>query len=213
MSRELLAVFLALSGCLQALHSSGSSATRPVTTESQTASSLNHVSFLLGQAGVWGGIEDYRSDCGPEQVLRLPAIKGTLQDALTQLKAQDASIIWRAEDDGIQVRRNPPAKSILDVKINEFTFDKNSAPDKNTDALLGLPVVKQRIAALDFSIQSAELGFAQARTKSQDILTLRNISLREGLNAIARSPHPRVWLFRQTMCGGQTTLQVQWVVK
>lgn len=184
-----------------------------VAVEPQTTSSVNYASSLLRQANLWGGIEDYRTDCSPDVEMRLPPLTGTLKDALTQLEAQDTSLKWGVEEDGIFVRKNLPATSLLDTKIAQFTFDKNDSPDKATDALLSVPTVRSQIRTLNMSVRSPEPGFAQPKATSENRVTLTNVTFRQALNAIARATHPRVWLFRQTACGGQKTLLVQWVVK
>ena|SRR2546421_222358 len=200
---RLLILSLAANGALQTAVTQDPSGAQ-ITLDSRTTSSVNHISILLRQAAVWGGIEDYRSDCGSDPDIRLPAVNGTLKEAFTQLMSQDASINWRAENDGILVRRNAPATSLLDTKITEFTFDTSDAPDKATDVLLNLPAVQRQITASNLSVRSPELGFAQARSKSQDILTLKDITLRQGLNAIARSTHPRVWLPGKSLAKDRT---------
>jgi hypothetical protein len=181
--------------------------------DSQSISSVNYVSFLLRQANAWGGIEEY-TGCDPDPDLRMPPLNGTLQDGLIQLRAQDTSLNWKAEQDGIVVSRNAPKESFLDTRIEKIEFAKFDPMDKITDALLNAPAVQRRITAQNLTVRSPELGFAQAKVDSEEQLTLENVTLRQALNAVARSgSRPRVWLFRQTTCNGQKTILVQWLVR
>ena len=210
---ETLLILYMTAGCLLQARATGGHAEEQITIESRTTTWVDQASSLLRQAAVWGGIEDYRSDCGTDPDLRLPAFSGTLREALTRLVSQDPNLSWQSTDDGILVRKNPPTRSLLDVRIAHFTFDKNGPPDRATNPLLNLPSVRRRMNALDMSVRSPELGFAQEKRNSESILTLKNITLRQGLNAIAHSSPPRVWLFRQSTCGGHRTIQIQWIIK
>jgi hypothetical protein len=184
-------------------------------TGSQTTTSVNHISSLLRLARVWGGIESYGTDCAPPAEYRIPPIEGTLQDGLVQLKSQDNSLIWKIQGDGILISRHPQLTSILDTKLSEFSFYGSDAPDKTTDRLLNLPVVKDQIARLKLTLRPPELGFAQLPVNAgpQKQISLKSLTLRQALNAIAGADHPRVWLYEQSTCAGQTTILVQWLVK
>jgi hypothetical protein len=181
----------------------------------QKSTSISRASALLRAAGVWGGIEDHRVDCSPDQERTFTALQGSLKEGLNQLGAMDRSVVWKEEHGGILIRRNPAPTSLLDTRIKEFGFNKSDRPDVPTDALIGLPAVRTEISRLKLSVRSPELGFAQMRPEaaSDQRIILRNVTVREVLNAVASADHPRVWLFQETTCGGQTTLLIQWLVK
>ena len=188
---------------------------RKVSVEPQTARPVDYVASLLLLAGVAGGIEDYPSGCDSSQEIRMPPLDGTLEDGLSQLKGQDNSLRWRVQDDGILVSKNPPATSLLDTKVGDFKFYRHDNAEEPTDRLLSLPIVKGRISTLNLTLLPPEIGFAQARVerRPEDQVVLKDTTLREALNAIARADHPRVWLFEQRPCEGQTFLRIQWLVK
>jgi hypothetical protein len=188
---------------------------RRVRIDPQTTTTINYVSALLQQAGLWGGIEDYRSDCSPDPEMRMPLLDGTVQDALTQLRGQDNAINWKVQGDGIVVSRRATKTWLLDTRIGDFTFYKRDHPEKSTDKLLNLPTVKEEMSRLNLALRPPEIGFAQPPidTLPEGRVLLKEATFRDVLNAIARVDHPRVWLFRQTTCSGQTTLLIQWVVK
>ncbi|HYL62898.1 MAG TPA: hypothetical protein VE077_09770 [Candidatus Methylomirabilis sp.] len=183
--------------------------------DSQTTTSVNHVSALLRRAGVWGGIESYDTDCGSPLEYRIPSLDGTVRDGLVQLKSQDNSLSWKVQGDGILISRHAQETSLLDAMVPDLTFYGRDPADKSTDKLLNLPAVKDQMTKLKLTLRSPELGFAQlpAHVSSVEQITLKNLTLREALNAIAKSDRPRVWLFGQSACGGQTTVLVQWLVK
>ena len=188
---------------------------RKVSVEPQTARPVDYVASLLLLAGVAGGIEDYAPGCDSSQEIRMPPLGGTLEDGLSQLKGQDNSLRWRVQDDGILVSKNPPATSLLDTKVGDFKFYRHDNAEEPTDRLLNLPIVKGRLSALSLTLLPPEIGFAQARVerRPEDQVVLKGTTLREALNAIARADHPRVWLFEQRPCEGQTVLRIQWLVK
>ena len=188
---------------------------RELAIDSQITTSVNHISAMLRKAGVWGGIESYDTDCRPASEYRIPSLDGTLQNGLVQLKSQDSSLSWKVKGEGVLISQHAQLTSLLDTKVPELTFHGSDAADKSTDKLLNLPTIRDQMTKLKLTLRSPELGFAQlpAHPGSEEPITLKNITLREALNAIAKADHPRVWLFEQSACTGQTTILVQWLVK
>lgn len=183
--------------------------------DSQTTTSVNHISALLRRAGAWGGIESYDSDCRQAPEYRIPSLDGTLEDGFVQLKSQDNSLSWKVQDDGILISRHAQETSLLNTKLPELKFYRHDAPEKSTDKLLNSPAIKDQVTRLKLTLRSPELGFAQlpAHVGSEEQIIPKDFTLRQALNAIAKADHPRVWLFEQSTCAGQTTILVQWLVK
>ena len=181
--------------------------------ETQTSTSVNYVALLLRDSGTWGGIEDYESGCSGEPESQMPALDGTLGDGLVRIHQLEKSLKWQIMGDGLVVVKGSPAHSILDTKIAHFTFNVYDPPDKITNALLMSPPVANSIARQGFSVGSPELGFAQSRADSEKQVTLNEVTVREVLNSVAKSSHPRVWLFKQKICGGRKELTINWLVK
>jgi hypothetical protein len=181
--------------------------------ETQTSSPVNYLVLLLQKSGGWGGIEDYESGCSGEPESQMPVLDGTLGDGLVRIHQLEKSLKWQIIGDGLVVVKGNPAHSILNSRLGQFTFNAYDPPDKITSALLSSDPVASSIARQGFSVGSPELGFAQARVESEKKITLNGITLREVLNSIARSSHPRVWLFKQQICGGRKEITINWVVK
>jgi hypothetical protein len=186
-----------------------------VSMDARRDTSISHASSLLREAGVWGGIEEQRLDCSPDQQRSFPSLKGSLKEGLDQLTVMDSSLVWKEVDGGILIRRNPQHLSLLDTRIKEFGFDKRDRPEAATDALLSLSPVRRQITKLNLNVRSPELGFSQPRAEGypDGQIILGNVTVRQALNAMASADHPKVWLFQETTCSGQTTLLIQWVVK
>ena len=214
--RVLIATWILFAGtCAPQTNHRTSSLEKRLAIGTQTTTSINHITTLLRQAGVWGEVETYHSDCAPPSEYRIPPFDGTLEEGLTQLRSQDNSLQWKAQDDGIVVSRNFPANSLLDAKLPQVTFLQGEPPEKSTDRLLNLSAVKNRMAELKLTLRPPELGFARLPVDagSEKPVVLGGLTLRQALNAIARADHPRVWLFQQIACNGRTTVRVQWLVK
>lgn len=186
---------------------------RTVTTGQQTTSLQGHLGSLLRDAGVWGGIEDYRVKCEPLKEMRAKAFRGSLARALLRTKEQFGPLSWKDEDGGVLVRSGASEDSPLDLRVQTFSFDAYDSPITTTDELLSSPFVAARIQKEGFSVRGPELGFAQARSDSHKRVTLKNVTVRDVLNYVARSLHPRVWLFEEVRCAQTRSIRVQWLVK
>lgn len=180
---------------------------------SQTSTPVNYLALLLRESGAWGGIEDYESGCSGEPESQMPALDDTLGEGLVRIHQLEKSLKWQIIGDGLLVVKGSPAHSILDTKIAHFTFNVYDPPDKITSALLSSDPVASSIARQGFSVGSPELGFAQPRAESEKQVTLSGVTVRQVLNSVAKSSHPRVWLFKQQICGGHKEITINWVVK
>jgi hypothetical protein len=187
---------------------------RSVSVPARTTIPLNEVSSLLREANVWGGIENYRLRCEPEVEISTPEFHGTLDEGLKLVREQVGSLEWEAKDGGINLTVNSPhVSSVLDTRIEEFTFDEYDAVSLTTGSLLASPQVMKRINEEGLSIRSPELGFAQLRAGSSRMIILRNVTVRDALNSIARLAFRRVWLYQEVRCGTNNTLKVDWPIR
>ncbi|MGH9701911.1 MAG: hypothetical protein ACRD4K_00940 [Candidatus Acidiferrales bacterium] len=143
----------------------------------------------------------------------MPPLDGTLGDGLVRMHHLDKSLRWQIIGDGLAVVKGNPAHSILNSRIDQFSFNAYDLPDKITNDLLKNPPVASSIARQGFSVGSPEFGFAQASAESEKKVTLNGITVREVLNTIAKSSHPRVWLLKQWSCDGRKELTINWIVK
>ncbi|SRR6266403_1788318 len=188
---------------------------KQVALEAQTATTTNYLATLFRNAGLWGGIESYKSGCAADPEMRLPALSTNVAEALANLSMQDNSLRWKVDGDGILVTKNAPANPLLDSRVGDFIFNKNSPPEEPTVRLLNLPIIRARMAEFKLTERPPEIGFAQAPVtlKAEDQISLRDPTFRQALNSIANVKHSRVWLFEQTTCSGRNTLLIQWLVK
>jgi hypothetical protein len=187
---------------------------KKISLDFQTARPMDYVALLLRQSRMASGMEEYGADCSDDPEARMPAFEGTLEEGLAHVRQLAPSLRWQVLKEGlVVVKGRTPSPSILDTKIDRFSFNVNDPPSKVTQVLLETPSVSRNIVDLGFAVGSPELGFAQAKTCTETIVTLNDVTARAVLSAIANSPHPRVWLFRQTSCAGRKTLTINWVVK
>ncbi len=195
-------------------HASGGVLDRKVSMPAQNSTPLNYVAELLALASIGGGIEDHTATCEQDKEVNLAKADGSLEEALIQLRTKASSVRWHEVGGELLVTRGAAPKSLLDARVSAFTFDAFGLPDQVTGDLLGQPEIKRQIAQERLALTPPELGFAQAKTKLKKEVTLRHVTLREALTAISRSSdHPRVWLFQERTCSGQTAVRIQWVVK
>lgn len=96
--------------------------------DAQKATAVNYIISMLRQSGASGGIEEYDSGCGAEPDMQIPALNGTLGDGLSRMNQLAKSINWRTSDEELLVVKGSPESSILDTRIEQFTFNANAPP-------------------------------------------------------------------------------------
>lgn len=181
--------------------------------ETQAATPVAYLAVLLRQADTAGGIEDFEAGCGADPQIQMPALEGTLGDGLARVKQHVSGIRWEVLDEGLVVSKGSPVPSVLDTKIDQFSFNLNDPPNRITSDLLNSEALVNFISRQGFTVGSPELGFSQAKTEPGRKVVLHNASVRQILNSIATTSHPRVWLYQQRNCNGRKTLTINWVVK
>jgi hypothetical protein len=207
------AALLALSFCLRVAASDDNILKKKISLQAQTARPTNYIVQLLREGGIPAGVEDFGVGCEEDSELQMPTVEGTLGDGLILTRQRVGALGWQLLGGSLLVVKGAPVPSVLDAQVEQFTFNSSDPPSKITNALLTIPAVAKSIAKLGVSMGSPELGFAQAKNESDERVVLKNVTVREALNSIAKSAHPRVWLYRQRPCGGRQMVTINWVVK
>ena len=184
-----------------------------ISVEAQIATPVEYITLLLRQSGAPGGIEDFQFDCQGEPTLKIPSLEGSVADGLGKVQQQVKALSWRVVDNAILVVKGKPTSSILETTVAEFNFNPDDPPNKVTNSLLRTPEVANSLSQNGVSLGSPELGFAQPGNNSHEQIKLKDVNVRQILDSVARSSHPRVWLFQQRTCGKITTITINWVVK
>jgi len=186
---------------------------KKISVQARTARPVDYIALILREGGTPGGIEDFASGCEEDSELQMPPLEGTLGDGLRLTRRRAGVLRWQPLNNFLLVVKGAPGPSILDTKVNDFTFNVSDPPSKTTNILLTTPAATSRMTQLGMSVGSPELGFAQAKKQSDEKVDLKDVTVLEILNVIAKSPRPRVWLYRQRTCGGHTIVTVNWPVK
>jgi hypothetical protein len=173
---------------------------------------------IFGGTRTPGGVVQSEGCSGILNV-HLAAKKGmTIRVALDAFIASNPDYEWLLDGGVVNLlRRTGP--SLLDVKVRSFqlnTTDRQTAAQAILyDDLLRLPEVRHRAAELNLKpgIMTGGLGVAdidpELRKPIPIVLNLKDISLRQAFNSVARAYGHTVWLYHERLCNGEHTYFVR----
>jgi hypothetical protein len=91
--------------------------------------------------------------------------------------------------------------------------------DDAVSRLFSLPELKKRIRELNLTPGFVRLGMSDLSRPGISVPAkeqhyyLRNVTVREALNSIARRHGRAVWEYRENSCNGKTEFQIQFLVR
>jgi len=179
---------------------------------------INAVTSALNAAHVPGGIATITT-CEPESFNLSPA-GSTLGDVLDSIVAANPQYKWHVDGGVVNLVPANNEPTLLDAVIPNFQGNYGKTQDDIAQKLLSLPEVKQVATRLHLSEGFAEIGFRPLarpgfETTEQTkgfALHLRNASVREVLNALARAHGSAVWSYQEKRCAGPKEFSITFLV-
>jgi hypothetical protein len=158
----------------------------------------NAFSRALGGVGLAGGsvrILDCRGDYFKQ--LWSPLDK-TLRQALDTIVEMDPRYRWQLADEVIDLLPATGEPALLQTRIREFSVEDITSAIDTVTPLLKLPEVNK--AMTELNLKPGVGVFITSRTPKPFSVTLKNVTLQQALNAIARAQGRAVWDYVETHC-------------
>jgi len=168
----------------------------------------------LTAARMPGGIVR-KVDCKSEDTRRrlFPSAL-TLQQTIELIKQLDPRYRLLTAGGVINLLPNGTEPELLKVRIKEYRVEKVRVPNLAIESLLALPEVKKKSAALANS-EALRLGGLSSPSEFATPLTLhvKNVSLRDTLNQIARAYGNGIWRYTEFSCGGKNEFSLDLIAQ
>jgi hypothetical protein len=184
-----------------------------VTIPAQEQIPNHYVAHLLWTAGVRGGVEDKDNGCAISEQ-RYPEFHGSIQEALQAIRSPGGAYYTGVQrGQALFIRSVPQKESLLDTRINKFSFKPNENPVMIQGELFDLPEVRKRVKESKLYERGPELGFAVMPSKEPaEPVKIEDVSLREALERITLAhPHKLIWTYWEYTCDGKVYSQFHWL--
>lgn len=174
------------------------------------------VNALL-DAGVPGGVVNV-SDCNQPATHSFTPRDSSLRGVLDAIVATDPLYRWEVTEGAINVIPGNQLPTFLAVRMSRFDIVEVASPREVIPQLFKVPEVQRAQAALGrHAVQGGVQPFCPEgcppNEKKKISMSLKNVTVREVLNAVAREHGSAVWWFRQSECGGQKTFSLDFAVR
>jgi hypothetical protein len=179
---------------------------------------VNAVTRTLNAAHVPGGIGTITT-CGVEQSHDLTPLGPTLRDALDSIVVADPQYRWYLDQGVVNFAPSNNEPTLLDVVITNFKVERGKTQDDIVRELLALPEIGEGITRLQLSQGFTEIGirslarpgFSQGEENKGFALHLRNTTVREALNAVARAHGSAAWSYQEKRCNGPKEFSIRFL--
>ena len=141
----------------------------------------------------------------------------TVRDAMATFVASNRDYRWLLDGDVVDLV--PTAGfPLLDTRISSFelnTTDRQITSEAALSVLAGLPEVRQHAAELNLKpgIMQGGPGVYDEHPAPRDPLpihiSLKNVSLQEAFNSVARAFGHTIWVYSERECNGDKTYSVR----
>jgi hypothetical protein len=173
------------------------------------------VNALL-DAGTPGGVAKV-SDCNEATYIFRPR-DSSLRGVLDSIVSTDPRYIWEVKDNVINVIPRNKLSPFLAVRISRFDLTDVESPREALSQLLALPELqKAQLSLGPHAVQGGVHVFGPQGSPPKETkkisVSLKGVTVREALNAIARADGSAVWWFRQSECGGRKTFSLDFATK
>ena len=170
----------------------------------------------LLNAGAPGGVVKV-SDCNEAVTYSFSPRDSSLRGVLDSIVSTDPRYTWEVKDDVINVIPSNGLPPFLAVRIFRVDILQVESPEEAVSQLLTIPEVHQAQLGLGpRAVQGGGHVFCPGcppkETKKFSI-SLKEVTVRESLNAIARAHGNAVWWFRQSECGGRKSFSLDFAAK
>lgn len=179
----------------------------------QNLTSAHALAAVLTATAVPGGAIIVQDGCEPDQSHTVALSSGSLQNLLEGIVKADPRYRWHAEDGVVNLVPATGLPSLLYVRIVDYDSKEATNLTWATSLLLQLPEVRLAETELRFheTPNRVQLGMSSAsrsnsgprQVSSPLSVHLKNVTLREALNALVHANGHGVWLYREWNCNGK----------
>lgn len=177
------------------------------------------IEMMFGSAHMHGGIVANgacHGDDEPKVSIRLPAGLSVRQALKSIRKVVPGPMTWQAHGGAVDVSLIAHRPTILDYRIDVFTWQPGEAISVAVDRLFQTPGVQRRITKLGLTPGMTVLFGLQAPPRvgspppaPSSPLHLKRVSVFTALNSIELSyPKSSFWLYEERNCGQERTYTV-----
>lgn len=171
----------------------------------------------LHDSGIGGGVVTVDSACSTKfsefyvpKGMRLP-------DAVDIIVAKDGQHAWRLSNGAILVFPKTGVPQVLQTKIGHVHISDAKNFTLALDELIQTNEVRQALAHANAFVRAPEPGFQKLNASGAPVakrpIDLADVSLVEALNTLARDESNAIWFYRESLCDGRTSVQLDFVSK
>jgi len=173
----------------------------------------------LNAAGTPGGIATI-TGCDQEATYIFPWSGPSLPAQLNGIVSTDPRYVWRFRRGVVDISPRGGDPALLGLRIREAKVMAARSLSDAVNQLLAIPAVQNRMTELHLSSGPTRTGIGDIKRPDsiggnegrRYSLSLRNVTVREALNAIVRAHGKAVWLYLERRCHGSAEFQIQFLV-
>jgi len=212
---SIMSLILGIMMCAQGVRSSEGNSDqqlldRQVATHLSGLTTTDALVRVLSVAGVPGGVVR-KSRCDAPPKYRLSPAGSSLRDALEAIVSNDPQYKWQIEDGVVNLLYRNTNPTFLNLRIARFNAKNVRTVNEALDLLLRTPEVQNGVARLHIGTQLFRGGLGyyglpsgnRGDNNQKFTVDLKNVTLREALNAIARAHGRAIWAYTQGDCNGR----------
>jgi hypothetical protein len=193
--------------------------TRQVTMPAAPETVRSAFAHALIAANVAGGIATI-SSCQQDQEHDFRGATTSLGNALDTIVASEPENKWVMSRGVVNLVPAGDLPLLLDVPISYFKVQNARTVLEAVDQLMALPEVQDRIAQLHLEELNRHVGLSDLKrpgSASADRpplnLNLRDVNLRDALNAIASAHGSAVWAYTERHCRSRDQFSIDFLVR
>lgn len=141
----------------------------------------------------------------------------SLRQVLDAIVSADSRYTWELKDDVINMIPSSGLPAFLSFRVSKVELTEVESPSEALSQLLAIPEVQRAQAGLGpRAVQGGAHVFCPgcpAKEKKTLSVSLKQVTIRDALNAIARAHGSAVWSFQQSECGGRRFFSLDFAVK
>ncbi len=164
-------------------------------------------------AGAPGGIT-VTYDCNQPASFTFSPADSSLRGALESIVTTDPKYVWEVKRSVINLVPRNGEPRLLKVRVSKLQIIGAKTVNEGLDQLLATPEVRKLNLGRRF-VQGGVYRFnpqnPTPKVGRKISLSLRNVTVREALNAIARAHGNAVWILTQGECDGRNLFSIDFV--
>jgi hypothetical protein len=192
---------------------------RQAWTSRDSITTTNALTMALSTAGVPGGIATL-TQCGEDAKYMFAPTGATLKDVLNGIVSTNPEYTWQLNHGVVNVFPLNGEPALLQQNVRSLDVREAVSIHEIVRQVLSRPELQKRIAQLHLSEGYKRIGMSDLKrpgsigaTEPRYSLRLKNVTLREALNAIAVAHGKAVWEYRERHCNGGAEFQLQFLVR